>query len=105
MTSEKDPAQEVASAREAFEREFERFARFTSAALSISLKEAENERVALADLRTRHLGKKSAMAAAKKLIGRVAAGTASFIWPTCAACRDGHDSIARRGGRCAQSIH
>jgi phenylalanyl-tRNA synthetase alpha chain len=79
MTNEKDPAQEVASAREAFEREFERFARFTSDASSLSLKEAESERGALAEVRNRHLGKKSAIAAAKKLIGRVPpGGRASF---------------------------
>jgi DNA-directed RNA polymerase alpha subunit len=73
MTSDKDPAQEVALSREAFEREFERFARFTSGAPAISLQEAESERLALAEVRTKHLGKKSAIAAAKKLIGRVPA--------------------------------
>jgi phenylalanyl-tRNA synthetase alpha chain len=61
--------------REAFEREFERFARFTSepGATISSLKEAEAELRGLADLRVRHTGKKSAIAAAKKLIGRVPA--------------------------------
>jgi len=70
-----DPVKEVESAREAFEREFERFARFTSEAgggLS-SLKDAESELRGLAELRVRHAGKKSAIAAAKKLIGRVPA--------------------------------
>lgn len=70
-----DPVTEVESAREAFEQEFERFARFTSEAggkLS-SLKDAEADLRGLADLRVRHAGKKSAIAAAKKLIGRVSA--------------------------------
>ncbi len=76
-----DPVKEVESAREAFEREFERFARFTSepgGGIS-SLQEAEAELRGLADVRVRHAGKKSAIAAAKKLIGRVPAGQrASF---------------------------
>jgi phenylalanyl-tRNA synthetase alpha chain len=72
--SEKDPAQQVEAAREAFEREFERFVRFTGDSADRtrpSLLEAEGERHALAELRTRHTGKKSALAACKKLIGRV----------------------------------
>src|SRR4029453_16717973 len=55
--------------------EFERFARFTDDSTSISgvdLEQALAEQRALAELRTRHLGKKSALAATKKLIGRVA---------------------------------
>lgn len=70
-----DPVKEVEAAREAFEREFERFARFTSGtgANISSLKDAEAELRALADLRVRHAGKKSAIAAGKKLIGRVPA--------------------------------
>lgn len=70
-----DPVKEVESAREAFEQEFERFARFTrDAGVSLSaLKEAEAELRGLGDLRVRHAGKKSAIGAAKKLIGRVPA--------------------------------
>jgi phenylalanyl-tRNA synthetase alpha chain len=71
---EKDPVQEVKAAREAFEREFERFARFTTggaSATGAALKDAEGELRAVNDLRTRHLGKKSAIASCKKLIGRV----------------------------------
>ena len=70
------PAKEVDLASEAFEREFERFARFIrndSSAVTLGLSDAEQELRALQDLRTRHLGKKSAIAGAKKLIGRVAA--------------------------------
>jgi phenylalanyl-tRNA synthetase alpha chain len=70
-----DPVKEVESARKAFEQEFERFARFTSEAGSglSSLKDAEAELRSLAELRVRHAGKKSAIAASKKLIGRVPA--------------------------------
>ena len=70
-----DPVQEVESAREAFEREFERFARFTGepGAEISSLKDAEAELRACGELRVRHTGKKSAIAATKKLIGRVPA--------------------------------
>jgi phenylalanyl-tRNA synthetase alpha chain len=73
-----DPKAQVAAARKAFEQEFERFARIAenSAAAglsSLSLNDAEAEQRALAELRTRHLGKKSALAATKKMIGRVAA--------------------------------
>ena len=68
------PEGQVEAASKAFEQEFERFARFTgdSAALTgLDLETAVAEERALAELRTRHLGKKSALAAAKKLIGRV----------------------------------
>lgn len=73
---EKDPSQQVAAARKAFEQEFERFARFTgdsNRSAGLSLEQAIGEERALAELRTRHLGKKSALAATKKLIGRVSA--------------------------------
>ena len=69
------PAQQVEAARKAFEQEFERFARFafdSNALTSLPLEEALAEERSLSELRTRHLGKKSALAAAKKLIGRVA---------------------------------
>ncbi len=70
----KDPIQQIKAAREAFEREFERFARFigTSASeMRLNLAEAESQQRDLAELRTRHIGKKSAIAAGKKMIGRV----------------------------------
>jgi phenylalanyl-tRNA synthetase alpha chain len=75
--SDKDlePTQQVKAAHKAFEQEFERFVSFTSTAdgvSGLSLEDALGEERALADLRTRHLGKKSALAATKKLIGRVA---------------------------------
>jgi phenylalanyl-tRNA synthetase alpha chain len=66
------PNQQVEEARLAFAREFERFASLSSNDSPLSLLEAETEQRAIADLRTRHAGKKSALAACKKLIGRVA---------------------------------
>src|SRR6266700_2622354 len=70
----KDPIQQIKAAREAFEREFERFARFIGPSASeilLNLAEAESQQRDLAELRTRHIGKKSAIAAGKKMIGRV----------------------------------
>ena len=72
--TDKDPMRQVDAAREAFEREFERFVRFTGDSadqIQLSLADAETEQRALAELRTRYTGKKSAIAACKKLIGRV----------------------------------
>jgi len=71
-----DPKLQVEAARKAFEQEFGRFADFAenSARLNaLDLKSSEAEQRALDELRTRHLGKKSALAASKKLIGRIAA--------------------------------
>lgn len=71
---EQQPAQQVEVASKAFEQEFERLARFTGDSgdvTGLDLEHAIGEERALAELRTRHLGKKSALAAAKKLIGRV----------------------------------
>ncbi len=63
--------------REAFEQEFGRFARFRAAAgtglADLKLADAEGALRELNELRTRHAGKKSALANLKKQIGRVAA--------------------------------
>lgn len=68
-----DPGLAVEIARKAFEQEFERFVRLAdTSASALNLADAEAEQRALADLRTRHMGKKSALAACKKLIGKVA---------------------------------
>jgi phenylalanyl-tRNA synthetase alpha chain len=69
------PAQQVEAASKAFEQEFERFARFRTGLSgdNLSLSEAETLERDLAELRSRHTGKKSAIAASKKLIGRVPA--------------------------------
>ncbi len=72
--STEDPKVQVESASKAFEQEFERFARFTGPAIrlkDLSLSEAEAEQRALSELRTRHLGKKSALVASKKSIGKI----------------------------------
>jgi phenylalanyl-tRNA synthetase alpha chain len=78
--SQEDPKSQVAAARKAFDEEFERFARLRDAsAQSLSSADAETEQRALADFRTRHLGKKSALSACKKLIGKVVPdGRAAF---------------------------
>src|ERR1044071_9812202 len=73
--AEQSPEHQVEAARKAFEQGFERFARFTGAPSGLSgldLEAALAEERALGELRTRHLGKKSALAGTKKLIGRVA---------------------------------
>ncbi len=72
--SQDNPKLQVEAAGKAFEQEFERFARFTGdaeLATPLSLREAEAEQRSLAELRTRHFGRKSALSACKKLIGRV----------------------------------
>lgn len=72
--SQQDPKIQVEAASKAFEQEFERFARFTGTSVSpadIGLREAESDQRALAELRTKHFGKKSLLAASKKAIGRV----------------------------------
>src|SRR6266851_753851 len=71
---DRDPKALVEAARKAFEQEFERFASFAESSPTLTglgLETAQVEQRALADLRTRHLGKKSALAAGKKMIGRV----------------------------------
>ena len=76
MSEDRDPRKDLETAREAFERDFARFDFFSGAvALSkpMGFLDLETEQKALSELRTRHLGKKSALASAKKLIGGVAA--------------------------------
>jgi len=74
---QRDPKLQVVEARKEFDNEFERFAGFAEqsatplALSSLNLAEAEAEQRLLSELRTKHLGKKSALAASKKLIGRV----------------------------------
>src|SRR5215204_7716569 len=70
--SEQSPEQQVESARKAFEQEFERFVIDPADLAKLELDAATEKQRALADLRTRHLGKKSALAGTKKLIGGVA---------------------------------
>jgi phenylalanyl-tRNA synthetase alpha chain len=69
-----DNREQVGAVREAFGREFERFARFRAGgAEALSLGDAEGYLRELAELRTRHTGKKSALSGLMKLVGRVAA--------------------------------
>jgi phenylalanyl-tRNA synthetase alpha chain len=81
-----DPKQQAEAARKAFEQEFERFARFRhdseldsqasgldATSVEAKLKDAESSLRDLVEVRSRHTGKKSALAAAKKMIGRVSA--------------------------------
>jgi phenylalanyl-tRNA synthetase alpha chain len=73
-SQDQNPKQQVEAASKAFEQEFERFVRFTedsNAIVGLTLEEAVVKERELADLRTRHLGKKSALASTKKLVGRV----------------------------------
>ncbi|HKZ78515.1 MAG TPA: phenylalanine--tRNA ligase subunit alpha [Pyrinomonadaceae bacterium] len=73
--SQQDPAAQIKAARKAFEQEFERFARFTGEPdswIGMDPDQATLEQRELNELKTRHLGKKSSLAACKKLIGRVA---------------------------------
>ncbi|HKY42314.1 MAG TPA: phenylalanine--tRNA ligase subunit alpha [Pyrinomonadaceae bacterium] len=70
--TDQSPQAQVESITKAFEQDFERFFPFIQDPSALSLEQAEAENRALGDLRTRHLGKKSALAAAKKLIGRIA---------------------------------
>jgi len=68
------PDRQVEEISKAFELEFERFAPFISnpsAVTELDLETAIAEDRAAAELRTRYLGKKSPLAATKKLIGRV----------------------------------
>jgi phenylalanyl-tRNA synthetase alpha chain len=70
-----EPTRQVEAASKAFEQDFERFARFRGGVLEsgLPLNEAEQLGRDLGELRSRHTGKKSAIAATKKLIGRVPA--------------------------------
>ena len=70
--TDQTPQAQVESINKAFEQDFERFAPFTGGVTNLDLDQALAEQRAVSDLRTRYLGKKSALAAAKKLIGRVA---------------------------------
>jgi len=77
--TEKDlnPTEQVELAHKAFEQEFERFVRLTDydalRSEALPLEQALAEQRAVAEVRTRHLGKKSALTATRKLIGKVAA--------------------------------
>jgi phenylalanyl-tRNA synthetase alpha chain len=69
MQEQKEQVQQI---REAFENEFGRFAHLRAEINGLNLSEAENLTRELGELKTKHTGKKSELANAKKLIGRVA---------------------------------
>src|SRR5215211_8363049 len=87
--TDQSPQAQVESIIKAFEQDIERFASFIDdpSALSVlSLDDAISEQRSVAELRTRYLGKKSALAATKKLIGRIPpeerAGFGQFVQAT-----------------------
>jgi len=65
-----DEKQQIASIREAFEQEFGRFADFRLDGIALS--DAEAQLRELGEIKVKHTGKKSAIAGAMKLIGKVA---------------------------------
>jgi len=70
--TDQSPQAQIDLIYKAFEQDFERFLPFIKDPSALGLEQALAEQRALGELRTRHLGKKSQLAAAKKLIGRVA---------------------------------
>src|ERR1043165_6887680 len=70
--TDQSPQTQLESINKAFDQEFERFFPYIKNPTAPGLEQALAEQRAIGELRTRHLGKKSALAAAKKLIGRVA---------------------------------
>ena len=69
MSEEKKQVDQI---REAFEKEFGRFVDLRNKVNSLSLSVAENLQREISEFKTKHTGKKSEIANAKKLIGRVA---------------------------------
>src|SRR5215204_5503134 len=67
-----DEKKQVEQIREAFEKEFGRFVDLRNKINSLSLSVAENLQHEISEFKTKHTGKKSEIANAKKLIGRVA---------------------------------
>lgn len=63
---------QVEAIKAGFEQDFTRFGDLRNGINGLSLTEAENLQRELAEMKTRHTGKKSEIAGAKKLIGRVA---------------------------------
>src|SRR5215203_6775667 len=67
-----DEKKQVEQIREAFEKEFGRFVDLRNKINSLGLSVAENLQREISEFKTKHTGKKSEIANAKKLIGRVA---------------------------------
>ena len=68
MSEEKKQVEQI---REAFENDFKHFSDFRASVNNINLTDAENFQRELQELKTKHTGKKSEIAGAKKLIGKV----------------------------------
>ena len=98
MTDQSHQAQ-VESITKAFEQDFERFFPFIRDPSALSLEQAEAENRALGELRTRHLGKKSPLAAAKKLIGRIAPEERAGFGQTIQATEQRFDSLVHQAER------
>lgn len=74
MSEDQNPQHQVEAAHKAFELDFEPFKRLADIPAELSgldWAKAEAERILLSELRTKHLGKKSLLAACKKTIGRL----------------------------------
>ncbi len=67
-----EETKQVEAIRQTFETEFAKFAHLRADSGSLNLADAENFQRELSELKTKHAGKKSEIAGAKKLIGRVA---------------------------------
>lgn len=67
-----EETKQVEQIRQLFETDFEKFSRFRANVNGLNLADAESLQRDLSELRTKHTGKKSEIAGAKKLIGRVA---------------------------------
>ena len=93
--TDQSPQAQIEVINEAFDREFERFFPYIKNPTALGLEQALAEQRAASELRTRHLGKKSALAATKKQIGRVAPEErASFGQQVQAVGHDGDHSEA-----------
>src|SRR5215218_11465973 len=68
-----DEKKQVEQIREAFEKEFGRFVDLRNKINSLGLSAAETLQREISEFKTKHTGKKSEIADAKKLIGRVPA--------------------------------
>ena len=68
MSQEKEQIEQI---RKSFENDFERFANLRQKITNLNLADAENLQRELAEFKIKHTGKKSEIAGAKKLIGRV----------------------------------
>ena len=97
--TDQTPQAQVESITKAFEQDFERFFPFIRDPSALSLEQAEAENRVLGELRTRHLGKKSPLAAAKKLIGRIAPEERAGFGQTIQATEQRFDSLVHQAER------